>query len=84
MENNSLNNTAARVTNIVDHGNFLEVEWEFHGMDDRVTTDFAWPGELISSDNGATIDNGWAFIEGAKIKEGDLIPLLNLEDPGNE
>ena len=82
MSNDSIVKTAARVTNVVNHGNFLEVEWECHGFDDRTTADFAWPGRVLSSDNGATIDKGWVFIEGAEIKVGDLIPL-NPEDVDN-
>ena len=73
---------SARVTKVIDRGGFLGMNCECHSFGDWTTADFAWPGRVLSSDNGATIDEGWVFIDDAEIKVGDLIPH-NLEDVDN-
>ena len=55
--------------------NHQTVEWECGGPSDRPTSDFEWPGKIVSSDDGDAVCSGWVILEGSALKIGDVVPL---------
>lgn len=51
------------------------IEWECGGLDDRVTSDFEWPGKVVGKSGGEKLNSGWVTLEGSALKVGDTVPL---------
>lgn len=67
--------TSARITRIEQRGDAQLIDWECGGGADRVTTDFAWPGNVLEYNDDGKINHGWVLLEGTSLAVGDTVTL---------
>lgn len=68
-------NPSACITKIEQRDGAQLIDWECGGEDDHVTTDFAWPGNVLEYNDDGKINHGWVLLEGVTLAVGDTVTL---------